>query len=83
MAPKARENVLSEKSILLAFFGLFWYEWVPHYSTEHIGFRWKHVKSGGYCITVSRVTVILLNGWICLLVELQRWRVCDQRGQPV
>ena len=28
------------------------------------------------CITGSRITAILL-------VELQRWRVCDQRGYPV
>ena len=27
-------------------------------------------------ITGLKVTVILLNKWICLLVELQRWRVC-------
>ena len=27
-------------------------------------------------ITGSKDTAILLNGWICLLVELQRWRVC-------
>ena len=26
-------------------------------------------------ITGSRVTPIFLNGWICLSVELQRWRV--------
>ena len=32
------------------------------------------------CITGSRVTVISLNEWI--LVELQRWRVCYQRGLP-
>ena len=34
-------------------------------------------------ITGSKVTAILVNGWICLLVELQRWRVCDQWGYPV
>ena len=37
------------------------------------------------CITGSRVTVILLNGWIFPVGqsgEVSRWRVCYQRGLP-
>ena len=34
-------------------------------------------------ISGSNVTAILLKGGFCLLVELHRWRVCDQRGYPV
>ena len=34
-------------------------------------------------ISGSKVKAILLKGWISLLVDLQRWRVCDQRGYPV
>ena len=34
-------------------------------------------------MTGSSDTTILLNGCISLLVELQRLRVCDQRGYPV
>ena len=31
----------------------------------------------------SKVTAILLKGWIFLLVQLHGWRVCDQQGYPV
>ena len=37
------------------------------------------------CITGSRVTAILLNGWIFPIGqsgEASRWRVCYQRGLP-
>ena len=34
-------------------------------------------------ITGSRVKAILLNGRLCLLVKLHRWRVCNQRGYPM
>ena len=36
-------------------------------------------------ITSSRVTAILLNGWISPMVqngEASRWRLCYQRGLP-
>ena len=34
-------------------------------------------------ITGSRVTVILLNGWILPISGLHRWRVGDQQCYPI
>ena len=44
-----------------------------------------NLKGHHYCITGSRVTAILLNGWFFPIGqsgEASRWRVCYQRGLP-
>ena len=57
-----------------------------------ISLRRRHalmVEEGAFshqnCITGSRVTAFLLNGWIFPIAqsgEASRWRVCYQRGLP-
>ena len=47
---------------------------------EDGAFSHKIVILNPNCITGSRVVAIFLNCVLCLLVELQQWGVCDQRG---
>ena len=52
---------------------------------DYITIFWEILNLEGHqnCITGSRVTAILLNGWIFPIGqsgEASRWRVCYQRG---